>query len=525
MKKISLLIFMIGLSLILFSCDYVIIPIETDPTNPFDIVNTPEDTPIIDPSLPIDTEIPIVDPTLPIETEIPIVDPTLPISTPVEPFNRLFNDEIKKTLTIQITQTEWDNLNQKMIDYNQQFGNYRTDAYAKANLLFEDQDGTVFINDIGFRSRGNLSRVLLENQNGSLNMSHFKLSFHEDFDLEEYKVNNNRTVFEVEEIEMKFNRNGDSTYITEKYALDLFRELDVYAAHTTLANIYVQIDNEVHYYGVYTLFEPIDKLFLERRMTKDEAKGNLYKSLWQQFGPAALQTGYDANAIGIKNESINYRPSYDLKTNKKSPNHSQLVDFINQINQLNGPAFKTYIENHFNVDMFLRYLAVGVMLGNPDDYRAMGNNYYLYHNPVSNQWMMIPYDYDHGLGQGWQGEQVFSNYTIGANIYRWGNLNKALLGVDSYPHPLVDKILMIPEFQLLYENYLRQLISEDSLFTFSRFYEIYDTQKRHYNSSVSDAMYKLGFNRRNTEWYFNNKRLDVEAQLEYYQLNPHLRGT
>lgn len=450
---------------------------------------------------------------------------TLPVDNiePVnfEPFERLFNDDIKKSLTIVITQQEWNALDQKMVRYYQKFGNYRTDEYAKANLIFEDEEGIVEIPNIGFRTRGNLSRVRLQDSEGNLNLSHFKISFKEHFNQTSLAANKKRTVFGLEEIDMKYNRNWDSSYITEKFSYDLFREFGVYAPYATLAKVYIQINQTKHFYGLYTLIEPIDEKFLERRLPIEQTDGNLYKSLWQQYGPASLQQNYQAGAIGIKDESINYRPAYDLKTNKKKNDTTDLVTFIDNLNHLSGIAFKNYIRDAFDVDRLLRLLAVGVLLGNPDDYRAMGNNYYLYHNPVLDQWTMIPYDYDHGLGQGWDGFPVFQNYTVGADIYEWGNLNAQLLGRSEYAHPLTDKILADRGNQILYETYLSILIDPtEGFFSFEAFYAAYDKQKQLYKDDVSSAMMNLGFGRRNTEWYFNAKVEDILSQLQYYQDHP-----
>jgi len=476
MKKISYIVISILILIILAACDYVVIPKDPVP-------------------LP----------------EAEVID-----------FERLFNDDIEKSITIVISQNEWDNLDDVMKAYNSQFGNYRTDFYAQADFIYKDLEGEFRIPDVGFRTRGNLSRTRIQNDDDSLNLSHFKVKFNKDFN----PLNDKRKVFEVEELDMKFNRNGDDTYLTEKFSMDLFNKMGVFAAKTTLAKFYIQIGTTTHFYGIYTIFEPIDQEFIERRLEKVESDGNLYKSLWQQFGPANLGLNYSENAIGIKDESINYRPAYDLKTNKKINDHTDLILFIQEINQRTGSNFKQYIEDHFDVSMFLKYLAVGVLLGNPDDYRAMGNNYYLYHNNVANIWTMIPYDYDHGLAQGWDGSPVFTNWTISADIYHWGNLNESILNIQDYPHPLVDKILQFSEYQEEYEGYLKELIDPaNELFSFESFQDLYEKQKALYNDDVNDAMMDKPFGLRNVEWYFNQKILDIQSQLDYYESNPSLRGT
>jgi spore coat protein CotH len=441
----------------------------------------------------------------------------------VEEFSRLFNDAISKNIIIQIAESEWDDYDQVMLDYYQQFGDFRTDYYAMADFLYEDEEGQVLVENVGFRTRGNMSRVRIQNDDGSLNMSNFKVSFHETFDMEEYSANKLRRVFNLEELDMKWNRNYDETYLTEKFSLDLMQDFGVHAATTTLANVYIEIGSTRYYYGVYTLYEPIDEEFLEKRFPGEESGGNLYKSLWQQFGPASLRNDYPSRAIGIKDESINYRPTYDLKTNKSIADHSGLKSFISNVSGLTGTDFDEYITANFDVDRFLKYLAVGVLLGNPDDYRAMGNNYYLYNNPVSGKWTIMPYDYDHGMGQGWDGSPVFYNWTVDHDIYTWGNLNAALQG-KSYANPLSDKILKIDRYQLQYEAYLKELINpSNNYFTYDAFKILYEQQKNLYDEDLNSALMNMNFGERNIQWYITEKSAKVNQQIAYYEANPNAR--
>ncbi|MCR3906375.1 MAG: CotH kinase family protein [Tenericutes bacterium] len=487
MKKVLFILLVTFILITLGACDYVLVP------------NNPQDT---------------------------LQDDFLsPDAFNIEPFDRLFNDDVAKSITIKITSNAWDELDQSMIDYQQQFGSYRAGLYVRADMVYEDELGTVEINDVGLRTRGNLSRVRIQDDSGNLNPSHFKISFDEDFGFASLLENGNRSAFELEEIDLKYNRNMDATYLTEKFSMDLFNEFGVYAQKTTLTKLFIQIDETTHFYGLYTAFEPIDKKFVERRLDDIETNGNLYKSLWQQFGPASLQNNYPQEAIGIRDIETNYRPTYDLKTNKRTNDTSDLVYFIEHINTLDDQAFKTYIESSFDVDRFIRLLAVGVLLGNPDDYRAMGNNYYLYNQPTSNVWTMIPYDYDHGLAQGWDGSPIFSNWTVGADIYTWGNLNAHMLGIANYAHPLVDRILNIEDYQLLYESYLETLINpENHLFSYHAFSQLFQQQKLLYDEDLDEAMVNLRFDLRNIEWYIDAKVNDISNQLIYYQQNPTKRG-
>ncbi|MDF2700812.1 MAG: hypothetical protein K0Q49_2375 [Haloplasmataceae bacterium] len=447
-----------------------------------------------------------------------------------EDFHRLFSNDIKHEITIEISDTEWKKMHQDMNNYHNQYGNYKSDTYYRANMIYKDQYGTIEIDQVGFRTKGNTSRVLPQNSDGTLNSSHYKIKFDETFDNQvntfDYQSLNNRKFFDLEELNLKYNRNYDSTYISEIFSYNLFNLVGVKAPRATLATFTLKIDHKEILLGVYNIIEPIDKEFIDKRYEEDEATGNLYKCLWQDFGPATLINNYLPKAIGIKDASINYRPSYDLKTNKEKFDFKDLKSFINNINKLNGSEFQNYIENNFEVDNFLKLLALGVLIGNPDDYRSMGNNYYLYHNTNSNKFEMIPYDYDHSLGQGWIGEPAFTNYSIGASIYDWPNNNLIWNNpVGNGTHPLVDKVLSIKKYQDKYEQYLNDYITPNNdIFNYNSFLEQYYRYKNLYNIDAMTSKQNYVFGERNSRWYFEQKIKDIKDQLNYYKNNPDKRG-
>jgi hypothetical protein len=441
-----------------------------------------------------------------------------------EDYLRLFDDDNEKSFTLEVSSTEFYKLDQYMIEYRNQFGDLKTDAVVQGKLIYRDELGELEVDKVAWRTRGNTSRTRMIDNDGNLRPVSYKIYFDKALYVEKDSVEEknikNRRIFDMTELNFKFNRNEDSTYISEKFSYDLFNAFDVFAPRVTHAKMYLKIGNTTHFLGIYNVIESIDQSFLTKRFPNED-QGNLYKVLWQQFGPASLELGYDPRAIGIKDEENHYFPSYDLKTNKKAFDTSDIVTFIQMINTLDGDYFKTYIEANFDVDRLLRLLAVGVMLGNPDDYRAMGNNYYLYKNNVSGLWSMIPYDYDHGLGQGWDGAPVFTNYSIGMDIYRWGNLNTAFVGRE-VAHPLTDKLLLIPEYQLRYESYLKELV-EGEYFNQENFLDAYLSVKTLYEDDIPNAKWGPSLGLRNIEWYISSKRNDVLNQLSYYENNPNKR--
>jgi spore coat protein H len=446
-----------------------------------------------------------------VSCDIPLNNPSQneEINEILYPFDRLFNDANEKSMTIIISSSNWQQLDDYMIDYDNRHGSFRDDRYVSADFLYKDQQGEVLIPFVGLRTRGNLSRVRIHDDEGNLNLSHFKISFNETLDLSPnsalYKKVVDRLLFGLEELDLKYNRNADETFISEKYAHDLMRNFGVHAQHTTLTRLYIQIDDVKTFYGLYTVFEPIDQYFISRRFDNQADKGNLYKSLWQNFGPATLSTNRHQLAIGIRDVQANYRPSYDLKTNKRTNDTSDIRAFMQNINDLSGEAFKSYIETHFDVDRFLRLIAVGALIGNPDDYRAMGNNYYLYRDPQLDQWHMIPYDYDHGFGQGWDG---LGDYSLKLDLIQWKNLT-------GRSHPLVEKILAIEDYKNTYIDYLIELIDpENGLFHIDHYITLYDQQKNIYDASLVNAKQDLRFGLRQIREYYTDKTNQVKTQFD-----------
>jgi len=164
----------------------------------------------------------------------------------------------------------------------------------------------------------------------------------------------------------------------------------VYTSRTGSTRLTITIDGEEHYFGIYTLIETVDQSFLTKRYGNANDNGNLYKCLWGNSGPATLEpvdekfTGNpifpEERVIGVKDWETHYRPTYDLKTNEDIEDHTELLKFIDNINTLSGVELKDYLDVNFEVDRFLRYQAMNMLIGKWDDYWAMGNNYYLYFN-------------------------------------------------------------------------------------------------------------------------------------------------
>lgn len=469
-KKYYLLIILIMFVFLLQACQIVIIP---------DGEQVPE------------TEL------VPIEEEALLRD---------ENYDRFFDTINHKKLVIQLTNNNATLLNSVMQDYYDTFGNYRSDTYVSSDIYYEDAYGIINMQDVPFRTRGNLSRARFLDDEGHLNLNHFKLKFNQQFT----NVTRAGYLFGLEELDLKYNRNQDETYMNEFGALKLYESLEVHAQRSTLIYVEVHIDETIYQVGVMTAFEPIDEWFIKRRFeTTENQIGDLYKSLWQQFGPANLTNVLDGT-IGIKDIENNYRPAYDLKTNKLDSTHEHLLLLIQVLEKDDLNYKRAFIETYFDIDQLARYFAVSLLLGNPDDFRSMANNYYLYFDIVDEKYHIIPYDLDHSLGQGWDGAPVFQDQLVDTRLYHFGEMFSYLAG-QPIDHPLIEIVFQLQRFRTLYELYLNRLI--ETSFHFDFFKNYIDQFKPIFEDDLSTSMLKLAFGYRELESFIELKRQSVISQL------------
>ena len=259
------------------------------------------------------------------------------------------------------------------------------------------------IKEVGARMKGNTSRTSFYNQEeGIYKYIHFKFDFQETFDDEEYygsdcKVWENkdardarkdRTFATLEKLEMRWNKLYDSTYLKESYAYDIYRSEGVLAPHCNIG----ALNWSGAGMGIYTVQEPVDKLFIERHIPEADQGGDLYKLGWTSDGATFTST----DSIGAENEDKGKFYIYDIKTNKKTTTHQDLITMIQTLNS--GNLTKSDFAQVVDVDNFLRFAAVSYFVGNCDDLRNNYNNCYVYFLKSSGQAVFIPYDFDRCLG-------------------------------------------------------------------------------------------------------------------------------
>ena len=321
-------------------------------------------------------------------------------------FNELFDPKNHISVKLDISDAELKKIQQDYDNYASRGS--KSPIYRMADMIvtITKPDGTELrwtIDQVGVRMKGNTSRTSFYNDwDGMYNLIHFKVSFQETFDEVEYyggdaitwtdsaarKARKNRTFATLEKIDMRWNRNDDTTYIRETYSYELYREFGVLAPHTNLASVDIGKDHA----GVFVIYEPIDKIFLEKNLPASALGGDLYKLGWTNEGA----TFTSASSIGVEDEDAGKFYVYDLKTNKKTSTHESLKSLIATLNS--SGLSKAQFESVVDVENFMYFCAVSYMVGNPDDLRNNYNNCYIYFRADTGKMMVIPYDMDRGLG-------------------------------------------------------------------------------------------------------------------------------
>ena len=318
------------------------------------------------------------------------------------------------------------------------------DVYFPADMELELNGVKYAFAEVGVRMKGNTSRrAIVNNDNVIYQPCHFKVSFKETFDSEIYddpKLSSfrkswesaesrakrkDRTLFGQKKIDLKYiPRNNGTCKVREIYAYQSFEKEGLLAPKATLASLTVSNDSST-LDGEFEVIECIDKQFLKKRFSKADAKGDLYKCVYNSRGKADLsrsgavtkdtdpETGRTIGTrvakgnIGVEDNWNGYVPNYQLKTNDDNGEESDFTSLSNYINGIWNTVYgpdggsSSMIESVLDVDQFLKFSAVSYLLGNPDDQRYNYNNYYIYFIPSTGKAVYIPYDWDWCLGSAW----------------------------------------------------------------------------------------------------------------------------
>jgi len=260
-------------------------------------------------------------------------------------------------------------------------------VYVKATV----KEGTNVYENTGFRFKGT---------NTSIKMARpgFTLKFNE-FITDQRFYGQRKLGFE--------NSEQDASYVGEFVANELFRSAGIPTPRNTFGRVKLN-GKEV---GVYVVAEGINKDFLDRHF--DKSKGNLYEG--------------DATDITDK---------LDNDSDNQSGDQSDVKALAEAAKDSNPDQRWKKLQSVLDVDRFLAFVAMEVLLGHTNGYALGKARYRIYNDPGTGLLVFMP----HGI------ENVFTRFDAPITLNMKGMLAKA--------------ILETPEGKKRYREHLNKLLSK-----------------------------------------------------------------
>ncbi|MBB6371229.1 CotH kinase family protein [Chryseobacterium shigense] len=357
--------------------------------------------------------------------------------------SKIFDVNDLPSVTLEIQEADWNHL---LFEFD---NDPTVNTWVRGTFLFEGSKNlpNQRLENVSLRVRGNSSRARPEGNPGEPHKPGHSVwrqaSFALNFGHTRFNPPPGQTFLGLSRLDLKFTRE-DPTRIRELYCFDLYQRAEVYTGPLmSLCKFYIKVIAESSglqsppaYFGLYKLKEFIEDDYLEDRkaLFNDNVPGPYIPFLWKGDAPATLNNPHD-----VPNRDI-----YDLRTNtgQRATANAQLVRFITDLTTKEGNDLKNWAESIMDVPLLMKTYIINVVCGNMDDYWFNANNFNFYFN-THGKFFFIPNDFDTTLGTGWgldAGRQ---------NMYNWG----------SQYHPLIHKLLSIPEFRRFYIDAFMALVS------------------------------------------------------------------
>lgn len=355
------------------------------------------------------------------------------------------------TIDINADETEW----QQMLD------NAMSEQYIMVDMAV---NGKKFSN-VGIRPKGNNS--LQQVASSDSDRYSFKVKFDEYAD--------GQTCFGLDMLVLN-DMLGDATCMKEYTTFDMMREMGIETPYFGYAMITLNGED----WGLYFALEAYGGSY-KQRISGDES-GNLYNVKSSSGGGFGHDTGMenpperqDKN-LSESSESFQTRgfgrggmggmgasssggslvytdeesSSYSAIFGNAVGNGSGEEDYQKVIAALKALNEGENIEEYFDVDEILRYLAVHTVVVNLDSYSSeMAQNYYIYEHDGVLQ--ILPWDYNYAWGAFQSGSSSsVVNFPIDTPVS----------GVDMSERPLIAKLFENEEYFDLYHKYLSELMEK-----------------------------------------------------------------
>ena len=286
--------------------------------------------------------------------------------------------------------------------------------YGKAEVTIDGET----VKGIGLRYKGNGSFLKYVEGDVTRRLS-FKIDFNEYDDELEFRGLT------------KVNLNNNGSLMREPLSYELFREAGIHCSRVGYAKVSLTIPGKIDRrpHGLYTVIEQVDKRFLKDRY--GSAKGLLMKP--STFGAFRY----------FGEEWDKYEIGFVPKTEATEEQKQRVIEFARLIHKSEDDAFEEKVKDYLDVDQFLRFLAVNVLLTNLDSFLGGSQNHYIYLEPESNKFQFFPWDMDSsfGVAQFWVGTPETCR-------------DMSIDHPAGKGHTLIKRVLNIPRHKQTYHDYL-----------------------------------------------------------------------
>ena len=216
----------------------------------------------------------------------------------------------------------------------------------------------------------------------------------------------------------------------------------------SLRMVHVRLYVNDAYYGLYTAMEQPDKNMMESRFGKNE-DGNLWEGNEMLMPGAAGRP--DLTWRG--SDPAPYRTIYELETNQEANDYSQLIQFLDVLNNTAAAELPAKFEPIADVEELLTYIAVNHLFVNLDSYVNDAGEYYLYDRSRDGKFIAVAWDHNESFGTTGDGTPTIANpFTF--DVF-W------LPGTGTQnQRPLAQKLWAVPEYRRLYLRILARFLRE-----------------------------------------------------------------
>ena len=363
--------------------------------------------------------------------------------------DKLFGTEIM-AIDIIADENEW----QTMLD------NAMNEEYISVDVVINNEK----ITNVGIRPKGNNS--LQQVNSSDSDRYSFKIKFDEYVD--------GQTCFGLDMLVLN-NMIGDATCMKEYTTFDMMKTMGIETPYFNYADISLNGEK----WGLYFAVEAYNDSY-EQRVSGDES-GVLYnvKTTEGMGGKDKAEMDFESFPDNFEKSFGNNRgrkggmgagstggallytddnsSSYPAIFSNAVGNDSTEEDYQRVIAAIKALNEGDNIEEYFDVDEILRYLAVHTVVVNLDSYSSeMAQNYYIYE--YSGKLQILPWDYNYAWGA-----------FMGGNASDTVNfpIDTPVSGVEMSERPLISKLFENEEYLAKYHSYLQQLM--DTYFADGKF--------------------------------------------------------